>query len=234
MKNLFFPVLLWLLALVPALAQTSSEVRAVSSFHAVEVSSGIELYVTAGTPQRVEVTADTPENRARIKTTVEDGVLRVKFDMQASDLWRNNRHNKLRVNVTAARLTGLSASSGSELQVKSTAYATADLRLSVSSGASLKGDFAAASIQAELSSGAEAVVSGTTQRLGVRTSGGGSFNGKNLRTSDCEAEASSGGSVAVEVQKTLSARASSGGSVTYGGAPQVSKHTSSGGSVSGR
>jgi hypothetical protein len=233
MKNLLLAAALWLAALAPTLAQTGREVREVPTFHALEVSSGIELHLVAGPTQRVEVSADSPENQARIKTTVEDGVLRVKFDILQSKPWRRDHRGRLQAYVTAAQLTGLQASSGSELKIEG-AYPTTDLQLEVSSGATLKGEFAATSIQARLSSGAEAVLSGSTQRLDVRTSSGASFTGKNLQAADCQASASSGASITVAVQKTLSAEASSGGSVSYAGSPTVAKHTSSGGSVGGR
>ena len=68
MKNLTTLALLWLLALVPALAQTAPQSRTVGSFRAIEVSNGIELRLTSGQTQRVEASADTPELLARIKT----------------------------------------------------------------------------------------------------------------------------------------------------------------------
>jgi len=233
MKTTLLFAALWLAALLPSLAQTNREVREVPTFHALEVSSGIELHLVAGPTQRVEVSADTPENQARIKTVVEDGVLRVKYDVLKSQPWRRDHRGRLQAYVTAAQLTGLRASSGSELRVEDT-YSTTDLQLEVSSGASLKGEFNATSIEARLSSGSDGVVSGNTQRLNVRTSSGASFTGKNLQATECQADASSGGSISVAVQKTLSAEASSGGSVSYMGSPVVAKHTSSGGSVSSR
>ena len=234
MKTLL-PALLWLLALVPALAQAQTEVRRVPSFRTLHVSNGIELHLTAGEPQRVEVTAERAEDQARITTTVSDGVLRVGFEQDKSSWWGlgNNRHGRLRVYVTAAQLTGLKASSGAELIVKGN-YPTGDLNLELSSGASLKGSFAASTMQAHLSSGSEAEVAGTTQRISVHTSSGSEFSGHRLQAAECQAETSSGASIAIAVQNTLTAHASSGGSVSYSGSPQVSKHTSSGGSVSGR
>jgi len=231
MKNLLLPAALWLVSLVPTLAQTGREVREVPTFHALEVSSGIELHLVAGATQHVEVSADTPEDQARLQTSVEGGVLRVRYDFLKSQPWRSSHHGKLQAYVTAAQLTGLQASSGSSLAVEG-AYPTTNLELEVSSGASLKGEFAATSIRARLSSGSEAVVSGSAQRLDIQTSSGAAFTGKNLRADECQASASSGASIAVAVQKTLSAEASSGGSVSYVGSPVVARHTSSGGSVS--
>ncbi len=232
MKNLLLTAALWLAALAPTLAQTGREVREVPTFHALEVSSGIELHLVAGPVQRVEVSADTPENQARIKTTVEDGVLRVKYDILKSKPWRRDHRGRLQAYVTAAQLTGLRASSGSVLEVEGK-YPTTDLQLDVSSGANLKGEFAATSMQARLSSGSQAVVSGSTQRLDVRTSSGSSFTGDNLQATECQASASSGATIEVAVQKSLSAEASTGGSVSYAGSPVVAKHTSTGGSVGG-
>ena len=230
MKKLLFTVLLALPALAPALAQTA-EVRPLPAFHALHVSTGIELTLTSGDAQRVEASADTPESLGHLLTTVTDGVLDIRFEWLQSRPWRGtNRGHHLRVAVTAAQLTGLAASSGASVLVQGT-YPTGNLELKASSGASLRGDFAANDVQARLSSGSEMVVSGSTKRVSVRTSSGGSFDGQRLRAEVGEATASSGGSVALGVQTTLWAEASSGGSVRYSGSPVVSKHTSSGGSV---
>ncbi|MGI4873645.1 MAG: head GIN domain-containing protein [Janthinobacterium lividum] len=230
MKNVLLTAALSLLALAPALAQTT-EVRPVANFHAIDVSTGIELTLTSGDTERVEASADTPEALGHLKTTVSDGVLRVKFEWLKSQPWRGTNHgHHLRVAVTAAQLTGIEASSGASVKVQGT-YPTSTLDLQTSSGASLKGDFTATSLLAHLSSGSEMVVTGTTKLIEVHTSSGSSFSGKRLQAEECQATASSGASVVVGVQSTLSAEASSGGSVSYLGSPQVSKHTSSGGSV---
>ncbi|MBD2770206.1 DUF2807 domain-containing protein [Hymenobacter sp. BT664] len=235
MKNLVVPALFWLLALVPALAQTAPEVRSVAAFHALEVSSGIEVSLTAGAAQRVEASADTPELRARLKTEVSDGVLKITFDRKADEVWgRKNFVRNLRVSVTAAPLTSLKASSGATVAVKG-AYAPDNFRLDLSSGATLSApDFTAKELQARVSSGGVAKLGGKIQRLDVQASSGGVFKGDNLQATTCDASASSGGNVAVAVQETLTADASSGGDVRYTGAPKLTKHTSSGGSVKSR
>jgi hypothetical protein len=234
MKNLTTLILLWLLALVPALAQTTSEVRSVGSFHALGVSTGIELHLTTGATQRVEASADTPEHLGRIKTVVRNGILEVSFDHKIGEAFGKNTFVRtLRVNVTAPPLDGLSASSGSRLVVDSP-YSTNTLKLDLSSGATVRGDFTVSAMNAELSSGSVATITGSIQHLEVSTSSGAEFKGDGLRAKACDAEASSGGGIAVAVQESLKANASSGGDVRYTGSPQVTKHTSSGGSVRGR
>lgn len=235
MKNLTALAILWLLALVPALAQTAPEVRSLAAFHALDVSSGIEVNLTSGATQRVEASADTPEFLARIKTEVREGVLKVSFEHKLNESWsKENRPRNLRVNITAAPLSAIEASSGSKVVVKN-AYAVNDFKLEVSSGATVTApDFTAKSVQASVSSGGVANVSGKVQSLTVHASSGGEFKGQDVQAATCTADASSGGSIAVAVQGKLTAAASSGGGVRYAGSPQVTKHTSSGGSVKGR
>ena len=234
MKNLTTLALLWLLALVPALAQTAPQPRTVGSFRAIEVGNGIELRLTSGQTQYVEASADTPELLARIKIEVRDGILKITFDREMGDFWSKKVNNRnLRVDVTAAALTGLQANSGANVEVIGT-YATDKLDLSVSSGATLRADFTANTLQASVSSGGVATVMGKIQRLDVQASSGGVFKGGDLQAKACDASASSGGTVAVAVQESLTANASSGGDVRYSGSPQVTKRTSSGGSVKGR
>ncbi|MDB5236418.1 MAG: hypothetical protein JWR44_3411 [Hymenobacter sp.] len=232
MKNLTALVLLWVLALAPALAQTAPEVRNVAAFHALSVSDGVQVTLVSGATQRVQVSAETPEFLARIKTEVRDGVLKVSFEHKLNESWsKENRPRNLRVSIVAAPLTGIEASSGSRVEVKN-GYAVNDFKLEVSSGANVTAPgFTAKTVRAKVSSGGVASLSGKVQSLNVHASSGGEFKGLDVQATTCDASASSGGVVAVAVQDKLTADASSGGDVRYAGSPQVTKHTSSGGSV---
>ncbi len=234
MKNFTTLSLLWLLALVPALAQSAAEPRSVASFTAIEVSSDIELNLTAGPAQRIQASADTPELLARLKTEVRNGVLVIGFERD-KDEKQDSRKNAfhLLVEVTAPAVAGLKGTSGAKI-VLAGPYATDKLSLDLSSGAMLKGEIQAATFSADLSSGGIAAPTGQIQRLAVEVSSGGIFKGQNLQATTCDASASSGGIANVEVRETLMASASSGGLVRYGGPAQVRKKASSGGSVKSR
>lgn len=233
MKNIFSAALLWLLALVPALAQTS-QVRPVATFTAINVGTGIELTLTGGPTQRVEVSATTDEFRDRIETTVANGVLTLRYK-NPDDRYNRDRTNKqLRASVTATQLTALTANSGSSVRTSGNFAATQEFRLDVSSGATVKADLATEALTVRQSSGSTINLSGSAARLDLNTSSGSTFDGEKLRTDHCRAEASSGSSARIAVKEDLVAEASSGGSVRYYGAPALTKRTSSGGSVSGR
>jgi hypothetical protein len=233
MKNLLLPAVLWSLALVPAFAQ-GAQTRTVPAFHAINVGTGIELDLTAGRSQRVEVSATTDEYRDRIETTVQDGVLTLRYKNPEGRSQRNDRTNKrLHVAVTADELTALSAGSGSSVRTTGD-FDAADFKLDVSSGATVKAGLATTTLTVRQSSGSTADLSGRATSLDVESSSGASLDAADLQTDRCRAEASSGSSVRLAVKDDLVAQASSGGSISYKGSPQLTKRTSSGGSVSGR
>lgn len=233
MKNLLLPALLGLAALTTAHAQ-SAQTRQVPAFHAISVGTGIELALTAGHAQHVEVSAATDAYRDHIETTVKDGVLTLRYRNDDDRYGRNDRTNKhLRVAVTADELTALMAGSGSSVRTTGD-FDAATFQLDVSSGAAVKADLATTTLTVRQSSGSTASLSGRATSLDVQSSSGASFDAADLQTEHCRAEASSGSSVRVAVKDDLVAQASSGGSISYKGSPQLTKHTSSGGSVSGR
>lgn len=232
MKNLPATALLCLLSTATAFAQTAPQVRSVASFHAVEVSNGIELRLTPGPSQRVEARADDADQLERLKTEVRDGVLHISYDRAMTESLGFSKPH-LRVSVTATALTALHASSGAHAEVIG-AFTTQKLDVQVSSGASLKANFASTDLRAQVSSGGTATLAGTAQRLDVGASSGGVFKGDGLTARACDASASSGGNLSVAVQETLTANASSGGDIRYAGSPRLSKRTSSGGSVKQR
>ncbi|MGI4738635.1 MAG: head GIN domain-containing protein [Janthinobacterium lividum] len=231
MKNVLLPALLSLATLAPALAQ-SAQTRTVPTFHAINVGTGIELELTAGHSQKVEVSAATDVYRDHIETTVQDGVLTLRYKNQ-DERYRNDRTNKhLRVAVTADDLTALTAHSGSAVRTSGD-FDAAEFKLDISSGAAVKTDLDTRSLTVRQSSGSTADVRGRAASLDIQSSSGASFDAKNLQTDHCRAQASSGSSISVAVKDDLVAQASSGGSISYKGSPQLTKHTSSGGGVSG-
>ena len=101
----------------------------------------------------------------------------------------------------------------------------------VASGAVLKIEVTANEIEIDASSGAHLNISGSANDAIVDVSSGGSINARDLQTKNCNAEASSGGHVKIQVSHSLFADASSGGNISYSGDPTVEKKKSVSGSV---
>jgi hypothetical protein len=212
----------------------NAEVRNASGFHAIKVSQGITLIIKQGNTEAVAVSASEKQYRDRIKTEVVNGELKIYYESEKWYKGWNTNNKKLRAYVSFKQLDLLDGSSGSETSAEGS-ISSDNLKIDLSSGAGFKGLVQATSLSVKESSGATAGVSGKTQSLKVISSSGAVFNGYDLLSDKCEADASSGGTIQVSVSKELAAGASSGGDIHYKGAGVITKiNTSSGGSVKSR
>src|SRR5437868_2890495 len=58
----------------------NAEVRNVAGFHGIKISNGIDLYITQGNSEGVAVSANETKYRDKIKTEIENGILRIYYD----------------------------------------------------------------------------------------------------------------------------------------------------------
>ena len=77
----------------------NAESRNVKGFHAVKVATGIDLLLSQGNTEAVAVSASTNEHRDRIKTVVENGVLKIYYDNNGLN-FRNSDNRKLKAYVS--------------------------------------------------------------------------------------------------------------------------------------
>lgn len=208
----------------------NAEVRNVGGFHGIKIATGIDLVIKQGNTEAVAVSASTKEYRDNIKTEVVGGVLKIYFDTKWYKNWSSNG-KKLKAYVSFKQLDLIDGSSGSQTTVDGS-FTGNNVRIELSSGAGFKGAVEASSISVDGSSGSVARISGKAQTVNLETSSGANIHGYELFSDKCDADASSGGSIEVSVNKELSAEASSGGDVRYKGAGVITRvSTSSGGSV---
>jgi len=204
------------------------ETRDVHNYNGLELSSGIELQLTMGNSEKVEIEAD-EEIMGKVFTEVHNGVLEIGVHNKAWS-WNNGHHN-IKAFVSARELNRIHTSSGSSLIGHNT-LSGSHLDLSTSSGSSMKLKIEESEIIANASSGSKMELEGRTNLEDLSSSSGSSLLSENLMSRKAQANASSGASIHLRVQEVLDAKASSGGSVLYAGNPnQVNKDKSSGGSI---
>jgi hypothetical protein len=235
MKKIFFAII-GLVILSFANAQDkvvndpNAEVRAVKGFHAIKVSTGIILMLTQSNEEAVAVSAAKTEDRNKIVTAVENGVLKIYYDNKSMSYTTNNK--KLRAYVSCKVLDGLNASSGAMVDVNGT-IKSSNLNLNFSSGSGFKGDVSVTELKIDQGSGSTATISGTATNISAETSSGSALHAFDLQSDQCDANASSGASLEISVRKTLKADASSGGQISYkGNSVATTIHKASGGQVS--
>ena len=205
----------------------NAQTRAVSAFHAIHVGGGIDLYLTQGSDEAVAVSATSTDVRDRIKTVVENGVLRIFLENKGMH-W-NWGNYKMKAYVSAKMLDALHASGGSDIYVQSDLNAD-NLELELSGGSDLKGKIVAKTVTVKQSGGSDVDISGSVGSLTVDASGGSDFSGYGLITDICSVVASGGSDIHITVNKELTADESGGSDIYYKGSGVIKEVKSSGSS----
>ena len=201
----------------------NAQLRTVGSFHAVEVSGGIDLYLSTGAPA-VVISARDEESRNAIKTEVRNGVLYISYDYKFRSGLRNRA---LKAYVAGMNLTQLGASGGSDIRI-SGELKSDDLSIALSGGSDLSGQINVGKLVVEQSGGSDMNIKGRVGNLRIEASGGSDFNGYDLLSEECTIAASGGSSINITVNKELSAEASGGSDVSWKGSASVREAKASG------
>ncbi|NNM19031.1 MAG: DUF2807 domain-containing protein [Croceitalea sp.] len=203
--------------------QVVEESRAISEdFTSITASEGLDVYVTQGSEFNIMVEAD--ENVIDlIGTDIRDGRLRIHALENIGRATKN-------IYVTLPEIDALDSSSGADLIAQNTIEAD-KIEFDASSGADLEVTVNANEVVANASSGADIKVSGTTDMLFADASSGSDIKARDLVAKRCNADASSGADISVNVTEQLTADASSGADISYTGNASVQKKKSVSGSV---
>jgi hypothetical protein len=206
----------------------NAEKRSVKGFHAIDISSGIDLYLSQGGDEAVAVSASDPSYRDKIRTEVENGTLKIFLDKNG-DHWGWGDH-KLKAYVSFKDLDALRASGGSDIYAED-GIRGGKLVIELSGGSDMR---AKADISGSLTltqtGGSDSYISGTVSSLTVHASGGSDMHGYDLATQVCNVVVSGGSDVHILVNKELNVNASGGSDVFYKGTAVVKELNSSGSS----
>src|SRR5687767_975190 len=206
----------------------NAEKRNVSGFHAIQVSGGIDLYLSQGN-EAVAVSASKTEYREKIMTKVENGILKIWFEWKNA-VKMNWDNRKLRAYVSFRNLDRLEASGGSDIDVEGSINVPG-LEMDMSGGSDFSGKVDIVELKIGASGGSDVSITGKSSRLTIDASGGSDFKGYGLSADVCTLDASGGSDVYITVNKELSANASGGSDVYYKGTGLVRDIKSGGGSI---
>lgn len=237
MKKYFFSILLLLVGYTSTEAQknihdANAVSRNVSSFHGIQMSSGIDLYLSQSGSEGIAVSATSPEYRDKIVTEVENGILKVYYGDKNS--WGTNWGNrKMKAYVSVKDIDLLMASGGSDIFIDEKLNAN-KLKIQLSGGSDLMGKIMADELTVSASGGSDAKISGTATHLKVSISGGSDFKGSDLIAEYGSVSASGGSDAYIHVNKELESHASGGSDIRYSGNPTTRNSSSGDGSVKRR
>ena len=232
MKKLFSLFVLTGLIITATAQKTINDANAqkrnVSGFHAIEVSGGIDLYLSQG-EEAVAVSALKEEYRDKIMTEVKDGILKIWYQ-SSSNIRMDWGSRKLKAYVSFKSLDRLKGSGGSDISVDGS-IKVAKLAVEISGGSDFDGKVETDDLDIQASGGSDVDISGKAEKLTIDASGGSDFKGYELASDICNVEASGGSDVHVTVNKELSASASGGSDVYYKGTGLIRELKTSGASI---
>ncbi len=181
------------------------------SYDEIEVSHGLDVYLTQSDTESISVQAD--ENlHDIIITKIEGNVLKIYADENI------NFSEAQKVMVNFKNISKISAASGSDVY-STNIFELESIQLVTSSGSDMTLDINAQSIDCSSSSGSDLKLSGTTTHLVAKASSGSDINASDLNAETSRVKASSGADIKVNTSRELYASASSGGDVRYRGNP---------------
>ncbi len=231
MKHLF------LLALISGLATSgfaqivisdaNAQKRDVSGFHAIQVSSAIDLTLSQGNEEAVAVSASDTKYLSNIHTEVKDGVLRIWYENVGRHISFGSK--KLRAYVSVKSLDRLDASGASDVTINGNIHSN-QLELRLSGASDFKGAVETGSLRVSISGASDAMVRGTAGSVTIDASGASDFKGFDLVSQTCDLNASGASDIKITCDKELNATASGASDVHIRGQGVIRKMHNSGAS----
>jgi hypothetical protein len=205
-----------------------------SSFHAIQVSSAIDLYLSQGDEETVAVSATDKDDIRHITTEIDNGVLKIRFDHERWFKWFNNNNRKLKAYVSFKNIDRLSASGASDVHVEGTI--TVDkLDVHLSGASDIRGSLKVIDLSIEQSGASDAIINGSATNLSISVSGASDVKAYDFVTENCTARASGASDIHITVNKELNAHASGASDINYKGTAVIKDlHASGASSVSRR
>ncbi len=205
----------------------NAELRPISgSFSKLEISGGIDLFLSQYDNEAIAVSAASREYKRNIKTIVENNVLKIYFD--GSNQW-NSVNKKSKVYVSFKTLERIKASGACDIQVAGFIQVP-KLSLVLNGSSDFKGAVQVGTINMELNGASDVRISGTADFVMIQSSGASDVKGYDLVTDVCNAKASGASDINITVNKELNAHASGASDIYYKGNAVIKDMYSSGAS----
>ncbi len=211
-----------------ALAQ-KSDTRSVAGITAVQVRSGIDLYLSQGNTESITIEykgIDLEDIRADIK----NGVLSIYMDKKGNNWsWNWGKNSSVKVYLSFKQLNSIVAMGGSDVFSKGS-LTFKDLNLNVSGGSDADLNLKAETLNVSSAGGSDTKLIGSVRNLNAESTGGSDLKAEDLEVDICKVRASGGSDAYVRANKEIIVEATGGSDVYWYGKARVVSQRSSGGS----
>jgi len=196
--------------------------RSIAPFQTVEVQDGIDLFITQGSLEKLQIESD-QNLHEYIKTEVQQGVLKIYL---SKSVWRSKC---LKAHLTIKNITELSASGGSDVESVGTLN-LGEVSIICSGGSDARLNIEAEKIKFKATGGSDGFLVGSAKSFLAKGSGGSDIKAFDLKAGDCYIEVTGGSDAEVNANGLLNVSASGGSDVAYKGTPTNIDSNMSGGS----
>ena len=161
MKKILLPFLFAMALFSTGFAQktindANAEVRLAKDFHAIEVSSAFDVYLTQSNEESVAVSASEVKYRDKIKVEVRGGVLVIRYDNQGK--W-NTGNKKLKAYISFKDINKLEVSGACDVYIVDN-WKADNLKIDLSGASNLKGKIDGQKLMVDLSGASDMTLSG--------------------------------------------------------------------------
>jgi hypothetical protein len=199
------------------------QVRSVTAFTGIDVSSAFKVYLTQGTTNSVTVEAD--ENLLQyIETKVEGNTLVVRC---TKPIYHADKRN---VYITFVNLNSIEISGAVDLVTQGKITGT-ELELGCSGASDVEMELGYSRVKIDCSGASKLKLSGTSENVSIGFSGASELHAYDFIVDNMEMDISGAGEANVNVTKNLRADISGAGEVRYKGTPVIDEHVSGAGSI---
>ncbi|HEU5364140.1 MAG TPA: head GIN domain-containing protein [Hanamia sp.] len=205
----------------------NAEVRNVSSFSAIKVSGGIDVYLSQSDDYALAVSASDDKFKDAIKTEVKDGVLNISYNGSAIRFSSNPR---LRAYISFKTLQSLEGSGACDFMINGN-FKGNNLRIKLSGACDIKGNINFENVDLNLSGASTVKIKGSVTNIKISASGASDIKNYDLVADNCIADISGASDIKITVNKSLNAKASGASSLYYKGNPEKKDVSSSGASA---
>lgn len=236
MKKIFFFLLILLITAsgcrdifgkrIRGNGHVTTESRNISSFHSVDVSGAINVYVKYDSVSSVKVEAD--ENLLEyIEVHNEDGTLHI----HEADRVNLKPSRSIKVHVAGPDFKRFEASGACDIISENRVNGSEGILIDLSGASNIKMELKSPKVDAELSGAGKIELKGETKDFKVDGSGSTNIKCFELMAENVEVKISGAGDADVFASVKLDVRVSGAGSVRYKGDASVSQNISGAGSV---
>ncbi len=205
--------------------EIANEMRSVSNFTSIEVSSALKVIFTQSDEYKVEVVAD--DNLiGYITTEVNGNELHVKVKNEKCF----KKITKAEIHVSAPSISTIEISGASSFETTNQLNAD-NIQLKLSGASQLNFTIQTHNLNADISGASSVEVSGVANSIILKESGASEFRSTNLLTKTAVVDFSGASSGSINVQNNLNATLSGASSLNYYGNPTVSSNLSGASSI---